>query len=325
MVIFSLLIDVKFGILMIYTAIEVKNLKIGLIDLGSNTIKMNIYQCHNKQYQNCFYDANYTYIINDVQNDRLTTQGIDKIIQTIKMYQTVAQQQQVDLLSCFSTASLRHIQNQKQVVDEVFKATGIQIQPLTGKQEAYFNLLSMQTVVSESEWIGGDLGGGSLQLFCLQQQRSIFHQSLPLGSLKLYQQFVSDQLPTVQQARCLEEYVAQMLSTTCQKPNFSPECIYFMGGSVRTARYLISSQSDDFSTLELQNMIERCLSFPQWAKQQIQAIQPERLKTVIPGMLVVNQVCNFFGVSRIKYTSNSVREGYLISLLEQNMLDKGKE
>ena len=44
-------------------------MKIGLIDLGSNTIKLEIFEICGTNFKSVFYDASYAYIISGSQKD----------------------------------------------------------------------------------------------------------------------------------------------------------------------------------------------------------------------------------------------------------------
>lgn len=42
---------------------------------------------------------------------------------------------------------------------------------------------------------------------------------------------------------------------------------------------------------------------------------PERVYTIIPGMIAIKQICNYLGTKKIRLIDASVREGYLINSL----------
>lgn len=285
--------------------------KIGLIDLGSNTIKLAVYEVSVDGFKRIFYDASYAYIIQSIKDNILTLEGIDKIIEIINKYQAVAQDLGCDVLECFSTASLRHIENRSNVIETVRVATGITISPISGEEEAYYNFLSMTTVAGEN-FLGGDMGGGSMQLFLGEEKRLVKQHSFPLGALKVYEQFVAERFPTHVEADAITAYVTELLQKAGFHQNDGKDTLYFMGGSTRVTAALLHPESNSFSREELSKMLTDFLDNTALAEEKIRAVCPERLLTVMPGMIILNTLCDYFHVKKIVYTINSVREGYLI-------------
>lgn len=294
-------------------------MRIGLIDLGSNTIKLAIYEVLEDSFHQIYYDAEYAYIVGWIENHCLRPEGIEKIIEVISHYQRIAEEFEIGsmfpetMLDCFSTASLRYIENQQEVIHKVAQKTGVLIHPISGQQEALYNFLGMKRVAFADRFLGGDLGGGSLQLFVCKDRTLAAERSFPLGSLKLYHEFVEDLFPTRKEAAAICQYVQNTICHQMDTERFSS--IFLMGGTTRFIVKLLG-ETEQFSVRQLEQRIEEFLQDPQAAKQQIEAVIPERLKTILPGMLILHTVAGLFSVETIHYTENSVREGYLTELLQ---------
>lgn len=284
-------------------------MKTALIDLGSNTIKLAAYETDGKSFSQFHYELDYTYVIGHVEDSRLTKKGVDAICQTLLKFRQKADELGCDELCCFSTASLRYIENQAEVIREVLHRTGIEITPISGEQEAYYNFLSMKTVAG-SNFLGGDLGGGSIQLFLCEEDSLQYHQSFPLGGLKLYTEFVSGIIPAPEEAEAISYHAADVLSRSELHLNFTKPDLFMMGGSVKLIQELFGRP--DFSAKDLWALTDSFLRNPEEAERKIEAITPERVKTILPAMLVIGAVCCKFEIQTIHYTTSSVREGYFI-------------
>lgn len=287
-------------------------MKIALLDLGSNTIKMAAYQLDGGSFQQIYYHATFAYVIGFVENNRLSDEGVDKIIATICYYKKAAALLGCDRMDCFSTASLRFIDNRDAVIDEVERQTRLRIQAISGEQEAYYNFLSMKLIAGEDSFVGGDLGGGSLQLFACQNGQLAGERSFPLGALKLYKQFVQGDFPTKAEADALCAFVRETLEASGFYTDFTNETLYFMGGTVRMIAGILDKKTGNFTKSDLDALTERFLNDWDYARAEIMRTVPERLHTILPGMLVIGTACAYLGCTRICYTQNSVREGYLL-------------
>lgn len=292
---------------------------IGLLDLGSNTIKLAVYEVENGRYTNRYYDATYAGIIGFVEQNRLTAEGITKIIAVLNAYKPVAEQQGCSVLDCFSTASLRYIENQSEVLDAVEQATGLEIRPLSGEEEALFNAYSMRRVVPAGRFVGADLGGGSLQLFCWQEGLPIEGESYPLGALKMYKQFVSGTFPTVNEMMAIKAFVLHTLEQGCFKQG--SRILYQMGGTARMIAQMLGG-GDRFTVTELETAITGMISNHTLAENTIAAVNPDRRLTILPGMIVIYAMADYLQANTVVYTQNSVREGFLLAhYIERNEHD----
>lgn len=290
-------------------------MRIALIDIGSNTIKYSAYQVENGAFSPIGYEVDYAYLISCVAEKRLTGEGVNRIAASLLKFKEATAALGCDRVACFSTASLRYIENQREVQQEVYARTGLWIRLLSGDDEAYFNARSMALTAKSPCFCGADLGGGSLQLFSCQVPRVTAQISLPLGALKLYDTYVSGVFPTLQEAKVLRQAVRETLEAKSPLKG-GWDTLYFMGGSVRMIAWILTG-GKPFAVSALEALAGDWLEHPEHARETIAKTIPERERTILPAMLVVLETAAHLGVSTIVPTTNSVREGYLLELMEQ--------
>lgn len=285
--------------------------KIGMIDVGSNTIKMAVYELQGKAFSQCWYHAEYAYLVDCIQDHVMTEEGIQRASRMIGGFQRKANELGCGQVYCFSTASLRWVENQQQVIGRVREACGVEIHPITGEEEAWYNFLSMKAAVSEPSFLGGDLGGGSAQLFCCEKGELKSSQSFPIGALKLKGRFVSGDYPTAAEAAAMQQYVGETIGQW--EPALTSRCIYFMGGSMRLiARLLGAGDREPVGLDAMKGLLCRYLSDLSAMEREVSQVQPERLNTLLPGLGILCAIGERFGAEQFCYLQNSVREGLLI-------------
>lgn len=285
-----------------------------LIDLGSNTIKLAVYRLDEEGFTCIRYESRYGYVVRYIQAGQLSDEGVGRIREIITEYQEIAREYSCKAengtLLCFSTASLRYIDNIQNVIKNIKKTNSIIISPISGEEEARCNFFAMQYASKSSDFFGGDMGGGSMQLFRSEDNRLAGYQSYPIGSLKLYRDFVEGTLPTRQEAEAIAGYVKEKLKEGKLTAGTSAP-LYLMGGTIRLITGLLGKTV--FQAEELSGMTERFLESPEHAQKEIERITPERLNSILPGMICLNTVAGFFGVDQMRFTESSVREGYLLA------------
>ena len=106
-----------------------------VIDLGSNTIRMNVYRLRNGKFRLLFSKKATVGIVSYVKEGRLSREGVMEICSTLDAFRKVLEHLQIDHCSVFATASLRNIDNTEEVIEQVRKKTGMTIRLISGEEE----------------------------------------------------------------------------------------------------------------------------------------------------------------------------------------------
>jgi exopolyphosphatase/guanosine-5'-triphosphate,3'-diphosphate pyrophosphatase len=285
--------------------------KIGLIDVGSNTIKMAVYSVEGKQFVQDWYHAEYAYLVSCMEQGNLSQEGIRRAGDVIGQFAQKAKELNCEQVYCFSTASLRWVKNQEEVIRAVRETAGIQIHPISGEEEARYNFLSMRAAVKEDTFIGGDLGGGSAQLFYCQQGNYGGCESFPIGALKLKEEFVAGAYPDPDEMGRIKDHVKKTIAQFGKGAAFSR--LYMMGGTMRLASQLLGAKQGEPVLLNQMNeLLNRYLSDLSAMEREVSAIQPERKNTILPGLGVLTGLAEQLGAQELVYLQVSVREGLLM-------------
>jgi exopolyphosphatase/pppGpp-phosphohydrolase len=97
---------------------------------------------------------------------RLTRRGADALVESVAVACRSARDRGCDELLAFATSALRDARNGARVLDRVRRETGVDLQLLTGPDEARLTFLAVRRWFG---WSAGrllvlDIGGGSLEL-----------------------------------------------------------------------------------------------------------------------------------------------------------------
>ena len=91
-------------------------MRIGIIDFGTNTLRLDIFETEDKEYRSIYDFAIYSKIVENTVGTSLSQDGIEHIIQAIEEHQQACRHYRCDRTECFSTASLRYIDNAADVL-----------------------------------------------------------------------------------------------------------------------------------------------------------------------------------------------------------------
>ncbi|MBP1574547.1 MAG: hypothetical protein J6C34_02885 [Oscillospiraceae bacterium] len=294
-------------------------MRIGIIDFGTNTLRLDIFETEEREYRSIYDFAIYSKIVENTVGTSLSQEGIEHVIQAIEEHQQACRHYRCDRVECFSTASLRYIDNAEDVLEQVEFRTGIRIRMISGDEEAEYDYLALKSVLTEPSGIGCDLGGGSLQVFTFDEKGPKKSASYPLGSSRTAKNFVKGDIPTLEEISAIKNCVAKSLETTGIEP--AGKILFAMGGTAKAIKKLYNATIEKGEELSLRNvnvMLKLLSEAPEEAKELISGIAPKRIRTLVPGLAVLAGVMEKAGCEGMKIYSVGVREGFMESILNDD-------
>lgn len=293
-------------------------MRYAITDIGSNTLKMHIFDVNGKNISKIHSVTLPAKLIQYIENGIMTAVGIKVLCDAIEYFKAESDKMKCDVFRAFATASLRRAKNSRAVTDAVYKNTGIITDIISGDDEAELSFYGATRTLDLSDKKGMliDMGGGSTEAVCYEGQKINDKYSMPFGSLSLYRDFVHGFIPTKTEAK---EIVSFCLSHLC----LAEKCdeVYIVGGTGRALCMLhgILSQkkvTDIYSIdkIELQNMLNTLYKMTN-LKTFLSSHVPDRQTTVIPGGYALCAIADRIETEKITFLSDGIREGYLLSII----------
>ncbi len=287
-----------------------------VIDIGSNTIRLSVYDCAPDGAFSLALARKVTAgLAGYVENGELSSEGMDAACAAISDFQTVLAHIKPDSVSAFATASLRNITNTEQALEQIQKETGFLVDVISGKEEARLDFLGVMQTLSVSDGLVVDIGGGSCELVSFSDKKLEQAQSIPLGSLNLFSNYVEDLFPEQNERRAMKRAVLQLLKRP--EMDFGPrKVICGVGGTLRSTAKLcrmmgVTANENEFTVKESKKVLKLLQKDKKLALRQILRAAPERVHTLLPGMILFHAVAGFYESESVIISRFGVREGYL--------------
>ena len=145
---------------------------------------------------------------------KLTRRGADKLISTIDELAKIATSSGCSELMAFATSAVRDAKNSEAVLARVLAETGVDLQVLSGVDEARLTFLAVRRWYG---WSAGritniDIGGGSLELSSGVDEEPDVALSLPLGAGRLTREWLPDEPPGRRRVAMLRDWPDNELS-----------------------------------------------------------------------------------------------------------------
>lgn len=305
----------------------------GLMDIGSNTIHAVIYELDGQKWKKVLSEKEYAELVSYVENGQLSIEGIERLCQAVESLGRLFAALPCEKTFYFATSALRSLQNGDAVLQQVKLRTGVDIQVISGQEEAYYDYVSLKHYLKQPKALGLDLGGGSGQVFYYQNGQLTDSCSYEIGCLRLYNQYVSGVLPSAKERNAICKRVRELLQSGNDFSHTGMDTLYVIGGSGRACAKLFQSlqglrKTDDGCWITLPQLKELLTTVQELGLQGVRIMNrlfPERLCSILPGLLAIVTVAEYTGVKKVCIIKEGIREGFLISnILEEDGEHAGK-
>lgn len=291
----------------------------GIIDIGSNTIRMNIYKIDGRQFHLLLSKKEAVGLVQYVKKSVMTQEGIDRLAACLTQFREMIELLHLDGYSAFATASLRNIDNSQDVIDAIFQKCQVPIDLLTGAQEGRISFHGAIYGLTHQNGIYVDTGGGSSEVILYDKRQIGFVASLPIGSLNLYNKYVKNIIPTKSEIKTIQERIEKELTTIDRKKSIlKAEDLSVTGGSMRAIRALLISlrwiEKDvyEFDASMIRQLVKYLQEDEGKTIHRFLKVKPDRVHTMFPGLLIIDTIAQYTKAKRIQVSVNGVREGYLM-------------
>ncbi|MBQ7515181.1 MAG: exopolyphosphatase [Schwartzia sp.] len=291
-----------------------------VIDIGSNTMRLAIYQIQDNRAVMVLKKKRIVGLAGYVRDGVMTEAGIDAAGAVLEEFHHFLTEFGIKEVTAFTTAALRNATNSRVAVAELARRGGFPIRVISGEEEAELDFLGAARGLGAATGLLVDIGGGSTELVAYENGAIREKVSLPSGSLSLRTGIVTGTLPSPEEAARLRELAAVAVNALPGFVGVSTPVIGGIGGTfkggknVYNALYGCPKQNLTLDVHRLPDMIQRfspATGLPEEDAVLLMKAEPDRLHTLIPGLILAEAIARRFDAPRITYSDSGVREGFL--------------
>jgi exopolyphosphatase / guanosine-5'-triphosphate,3'-diphosphate pyrophosphatase len=302
-------------------------LKVSAIDVGSNAMRMVVGE------------VNESWQVNAIENIRLPVRlGRDvfskgyleeKTIQETEeaflRFKHVAESFDVHHLRAVATSAAREAQNSDILLDRVFQTSGIEIEIISGEEEArlihsavahVFDLKDKRTLLI-------DIGGGSIEVTISTGRNIISTDSYTMGTVRLLEKLDTNGQSKRSFGKLVREYAeAARYHIEQDLGDQKIQICVGTGGNVeeigRLRQKLFKAESDRFITLEeLEKLIEHLDRLTYEERMRKLKLRPDRADVILPASIVLHLIASEAGIKQIAIPNVGIKDGILWDIAEE--------
>ena len=214
-----------------------------------------------------------------------------------------------------ATASFREANNGKEVAALIAEKTGIQLEIISGIEEAELSRMALLNAVggSSSGLVLTDLGGGSLEVARADRRHSV---SAPIGTLRLLEACPELKEPCGE--RVLDEARLHIAEAVSQLSGFRASISASTGGNLAVLAELFPSEDAVLPAIDLEAMSQGLGGIAAMTLDERVArlgIRKDRADTILSAGLIMSVFAEKFSIKRVLVPGVGLREGLIASLL----------
>ena len=300
-------------------------MRLGVLDVGSNTIHLQVVDAHlggppipNSSHKSII---KLTEFLDEA--GAITDTGIEKITDAIQKNMANAQHLNIDELLAFATSAIREAVNSDEVLAHVNKTCSIDLQVLSGEEEARFTFLAARRWLG---WSAGDLlvldiGGGSLEIARGAEENPTFKTSMQLGAGRLTRSHLKGDPFTVKSLKALEEYIEDQIEPLARSlATFEKDVA---AGTSKTFRTLAKLAQNLYPKLgahltldALDQIVPEIQSLDLDQRIELPGVSMERAHQLVAGSMVARQLMRTLNLKEIRICPWALREGIVLHRLD---------
>ena len=257
-------------------------------------------------------------------NDRLSAQTIEHTSAAILDFRSIAASAGAGTVVAVATSAVRESRNAAELLARIEADSGVRVRVIDGDEEARYTFLGAVQGLAVAGGLVADLGGGSLELTRFRDRRAVRSWTLPLGSLRLSDQFLQTDPPAKKELVALADYVRATLQDAGLGELVSGERLVGTGGTIRnlakidqTARPYPIPRLHGYvlDRPRIADIADLLASRPALRRRFVRGLSRDRADSVVGGTLAVLSLMEHVSSPSLTVSSHGLREGLALDTL----------
>lgn len=303
--------------------------RIGIIDMGSNSIRMVIYEMKRNGVYRLIDDLSDTVRLgeNMADGNMLDPDAMKRAVKLIKLFSKLCDDYNIlkENILPVATSAVRNAINKFDFINMIYTETGFRFRILSGPEEALYAYKAVSRTIDINEGVVVDIGGGSTQMVRYKDKKILGEISIPLGAVTATENFLNKDKMTEDQLICLENHIKNYFKKN--KWLYSEKCpvLIGLGGTVRAVGKVHRAQNEyplDFAhnypvtNDDFINIYNYLKPLDYRSRKKTDGISSKRADIIIGGLTILKVIIETLMVEDIIISGNGIREGVLFEYLD---------
>ena len=301
-------------------------MRLGVLDVGSNTVHLQVVDTHPGARPNPTFNHKVELRLTDylTEENNISAEGIAELRLAIKNAIVHSKSVKTEELLPFATSALREANNGAEIIAAINKDFEIDLQVLTGEEEARLTFLAARRWFG---WSSGrllviDIGGGSLEIASGIDEAPEVAVTLPLGASRLTKSHLQGDPFSAKSVRSLRDYIEAQLESvlpTLVRHEDSDRAI----ATSKTLRTLARLCGDWYGgngkniTIDaIRKISTRLAEMDSEERTKLPGVSANRARQIVAGAFVTESVMRNLDLDNLEICPWALREGIVLKYLD---------
>jgi exopolyphosphatase/guanosine-5'-triphosphate,3'-diphosphate pyrophosphatase len=301
-------------------------MRLGVLDVGSNTIHLQVVDTHPGARPNPTFNHKVELRLTEylTEENNISAEGITELRLAIKNAIAHSKSVKTEELLPFATSALREANNGAEIIAAINKDFEIDLQVLTGEEEARLTFLAARRWFG---WSSGrllviDIGGGSLEIASGIDEAPEVAVTLPLGASRLTKSHLQGDPFSAKSVRALRDYIETQLESVLPalvRHEDSDRAI----ATSKTLRTLARLCGDWYGgngkniTIDaIRKISTRLAEMDSEERTKLPGVSANRARQIVAGAFVTESVMRNLDLDNLEVCPWALREGIVLKYLD---------
>ncbi|HEY7616693.1 MAG TPA: Ppx/GppA phosphatase family protein, partial [Terriglobales bacterium] len=294
------------------------------VDIGSNSVRLKIARLQGRHLEEIHEDREVTRLGESVfRTGFLSPDAMATTVKVLRRFHRAIENVGPESIRAVATSALRDARNSQAFLEWVRSSTGWKVEVISGLEEArliHLGLVSRLRV--SSPVLMFDLGGGSCELTISNRGHIRETVSLPLGAVRLTNQFLRDDPPRKHELRRLHGFVIREINRIADRIiRAKPKVVIATSGTADALAALChglyktkGARAAAASRAQVQHMAKMLARLPLEGRRKLAGVGPRRAEIIIAGALVYAELLERCQLQGFRYSPLGLRDGLLAQM-----------
>ena len=260
----------------------------------------------------------------------LSDEAIARGLKSLARMAEIAESHDADVRAV-ATSAVREARNRSDFIKQVRKATGIEIEVVSGVEEARLIHLGVLNAIGihDQAMFVCDIGGGSTEVVVGIDDEVLFARSFKLGAVRLTDRFFSTTALHPSAIPSCRSFIRSTLSVVAPEVlELGFEAVATSSGTAESiARMILKSRGSsepksmnrfEFSADEVRSVVAAMQSAPTMGERVERfGLEPNRADIILGGALILEGIVDVFELTSLMFSDYALREGLLLDTLRR--------
>lgn len=294
-----------------------------VIDLGTNTFHLLIAEQDEKGEIKPVFRKRIFVKLGENGLDTIGRKPYERGINAMLDFKDVLSKYRIQKLSAIGTAALRTAKNGPDFLVDVLQKTDINVELITGDQEAVWIYKGVRKAVDLREGLSliMDIGGGSVEFILADERGMRWRQSFPVGLAVLYEGFHhSDPISGSEREQIHRFLEMELNALWLQLSLYSPKILVGAAGAFEIFEHFLpyrpmSDTQRNFSLSDFKSLHRLFISSSLSERLAMDKLPDSRADMIVVAMELINFIMEKTGIKEIAVSDFAMKEGILCEMM----------